>query len=144
MTGIANVMLTGFSNGSPNANFTATLYNVFGTTGARTVSLTLAGDGTVTFSGNSSSSASSNWFLPTTTGVGSSWWVQFVDNGTTLTSHSYTSGAWTKINSSLNVQWHNSSPSTEGSGSANVYFSPDGGLTVYSSGSVSWDVGYSP
>jgi hypothetical protein len=95
------------SSGTPvNAGVT---WGVETTTGS--CSLTLNTNGTVTYTGNSSGaivlppSGSDNWYFPTTTSIGNSYWVKFVNNSNLWTSGGLTNNTIYALSSSRTVGW---------------------------------------
>jgi hypothetical protein len=74
-------------------------------------SLTLNTNGTVSYTGNSSGpqalspSGSDNWYFPTTTSIGNSYWVKFVNNSNLWTSGGIISGNIYSLSSSRLLGW---------------------------------------
>lgn len=116
-----------------------TINNASAASGIRSASVNVATDGTYTFTGPGTTNG--NWYSPTTTGIGSSWWVKFTVASSTNSTNSGSIGSWTQLTSTVGVSASNSSASVEGTGSFTVQFSPDGGTTVAATGTVNWDVG---
>lgn len=130
--------------------FSAALTSTSTATGIRGANLFLNSNGTssVSRSGTGGTGALScgPWLAPTTTGIGSSFWAKFVpgtNTGTTITG-TINSPVSLAAGTSWGIQ--NSSTTVEGQGSAGVIYiySDSGGTNLVGSGTVTWDVGYTP
>jgi hypothetical protein len=140
----------GMGGGGSPINFTAGLGNTLLTTGVRSASFTLVNDGTSTVSrspgGGGGSISCGPWFSPSpTVGVGSQYWCKLV-----LGSNAGTVVSGSGVGSVISIggagwTFTSSSTTTEGTGAAtvNVYADAAGTILV-ATGSVSWDVGYTP
>jgi collagen type VII alpha len=96
--------------------------------------LALAGNGTATLNGVSST----NWFLPTTANVGASYWVNIMQTGgTSGYTFSAASGAWTNItNGGLSIGISGPAGSTYSVTGTYQVASDSGGVNVLGSGSI--------
>lgn len=141
--------IMGISQGAP-INFSAGLGNTLISTGVRSASFTLINDGTSTVgksgTGGSGSLFCGPWFSPApTAGVGSQYWCKLV-----LGSNSGTVVSGSAVNTVMTVggsgwTFTSSGATTEGTGAATVNIYADaGGTILVATGSVSWDVGYTP
>jgi hypothetical protein len=143
MTGIALALAGAVASGGViNTSFGAALSSVnYVSPGIRSASVTFNPDGTVSAVHGGSPA---NWYLPTIGGIGSGWSVRVTGTaaGTTITGMA--SGTWYSIATPQTVAYANSAANGEAIGTAAVAFSPDGGSTVISAGSITWDVGYAP
>lgn len=140
MSGIQQMLLAG--GAGVVAPFTA--WNVSGDNSPgnlATATFGLLADGTVSGLGainDNTSPGSSNWYSPTSTGVGSSYWVRYTATSGTLSSND--ASTWTQLNATRSVT------KSASSGSASCTFTIEiaadsGGATVLltSTGNV---VGY--
>jgi hypothetical protein len=108
--------------------------------GVRTVSATFATDGSTSAVGAGSSL---DWFLPVTAGIGSAWSVRVTNiDGVATTYGGATMGTWQAMSSAKSFSFSNATSGSEGTGSASVEFSPDGGTSIVAAGLITWDVGY--
>lgn len=115
------------------------------TPGIRTGQFNFNSNGTSNVSGAGAAGSVSNWFSIVQAGIGSSYWVRFTQTSNVFTTVSgLTSGTWTAIGAGVSLTLQNSGIGTEGIGDGTIELSPDGGTTIVSTGSVSWDVGYTP
>lgn len=125
----------------PNLGFASSSTNTSTSTGIRVTTLAFNSDGTVTFTGASPP----NWFIPTTTGIGSLWYVRVTNNTSANTTRGgLASGSWGVLTAGQSITFQNTATNNEGTGNATVSFSPDNGTTVYTAGLISWDVGFAP
>lgn len=126
-----------------NPAFSAALVNTSGSPGLRSASMTLAADGTASWTPGG---ALPNWALPAFAGVGSALWVRLVTSGDVQTVYSgMTPGTWYPLASNQTVTVRNSLTTVEGMGAFTLVFAADaaGSFIVASLASVvSWDVGY--
>lgn len=67
-------------------------------------SFTILTDGTVSVLGNGSSTAG-NWFTPTTTGIGSSYWVRVTKNSGANNTSGQALGTWLQLSSNRSWTW---------------------------------------
>jgi hypothetical protein len=112
------------------------------TTGFRSASFTLVNDGTIT---KVSGSGSTSWFIPTSTGVGTSVWVRMTVNSTANTTLTGSTGSWLNLSGGNTWSFQNSATNLEGTGTYTLDFATDsGGLNRVGSGTGGWDVGYTP
>ena len=132
MSGILGVIAA--ASGGINSSFAVFLTDISPVIGTRTVSVAFATDGTASAVGAGSAP---DWYLPTTTGIGSSWSVRVSLNSSSNTTASGPAlGSWQVLSSTKTYSFANSSTSLEGTGSAAVAFSPDGGSTVIAAGDI--------
>ncbi len=110
------------NNGPQNVNISGTAPVVF------------AGNGGLTLNGASLS----NWYLPTTTNIGSSYWLNITrTGGTSGVNFTAAQGAWTSItNSGLSITLSNSTGSATVTGSYQISNNV-GGTLVQSTGTIS-------
>lgn len=110
--------LYGKSAGSLN-NPAGGATNVGTTAGIRSVTMSVNSDGTTSFGGN--------WWIPTTAGIGSSWYVKFVYNNDVNSAVSAgTVNSWLPLTSSQSITVHNTGAGLEGDGTLEIYFSSTG------------------
>jgi hypothetical protein len=137
------MMLLGGAGLKANPAFAANLLNTSTVSGVRSASLTFNTDGTTSPSGGTSSA--NNWFTPTTTGIGSNFWVKAtVSSGSNYVLGGAAAGVWVQISTSRAASINNSTSTTEAVGNMLVQFSTDGGASVCNSFTVAFDVGYAP
>lgn len=142
MSGI-HMMLLGSGGGVTSGNTYSPTNVHVGVTGIYSASVTFNSDGTVTVTGTSP--AANNWYAPTSPGIGSSFSVRITTTSSLNTSIAGgVSGTWYSLAAGQGYTFSNSSSTTEGTGSATVAISPDGGATVFNIGTINWDVGYAP
>jgi hypothetical protein len=100
--------------------------------------LVLNGDGTATLNGG----ATSNWFAPTTSNIGSGFWINITQTGGSPgASFSAASGAWTNItNGGLSIGISGGSGSTNVTGTY-IIASDSGGVHQLGSGSITLNGG---
>lgn len=148
MTGFLNVLLASASGGP--ISFSASLINTLsGTTGVRSATMTLNSDGTASTSrspsGGTGTATCGPWYFPNpTTGVGSLYWCKLTINSQSNTT---ISGSVNTVISISGASWTFSSSATnvEGSGSGTItVYADSGGTSPVMTGSVSWDVGFTP
>lgn len=147
MSGVQMALL-GAKSGGP-ISFSASLVSTLsGTTGIRSAGFTLNSDGTSSTSrtsGGTGTATCGPWYFPNpTAGVGSLYWCKL-----TISSQSNTtiSGAVNTVQSVGGSSWTFSSSATnvEGTGSGTVtIYADSGGTIVVATGSVGWDVGFTP
>lgn len=91
-----------FMSGSDGINRSFTAWDVVGDNTAgnlATATFGLLSDGTVSGLGainDNTTAGSSNWFIPTITGIGSNYWVRYTATTGTLTSND--ASTWTQLN----------------------------------------------
>jgi len=108
--------------------------------GVRTVSVTFETNGATSAVGAGSSP---DWFLPITAGIGSAWSVRVTNiDGVVTTYGGAAMGAWQSLSAAKSFSFSNATSGSEGTGSASVEFSPDGGTSIVVAGLITWDVGY--
>ena len=129
-----------FNADPSNPAFSATLTNVSTATGIRTVSVSFNTDGTTSVAGRTPPA----WAASPAAGAGTGVWVMMVP---TTSSNTFYAGSamntWFEITATLTFSFRNSDTNLEGTGSANVLFSLDGGATTAATltNAVNWDVG---
>jgi hypothetical protein len=94
-------------------------------------SLAFNSDGTVTTTGNSSA-ALSNWHTPTTTGIGSSYWVQLTINSGSAPS-SGSAGAVIPLSAGQTWTWNRTTNGTTTANCTITVYSDSGGVTAVGS-----------
>lgn len=145
MSGV-QMALAGSSSGGIQA-FSVGLSNNSVATGIRSASFTLVSDGTSTRTpnGGGSAVAGPNWYAPTTASIGSSYWVKLVINSSATTTISGSATNTVMSVSGAGWTFTNTATNNEGTGSGTLSFYTDsGGTNLVATGSVSWDVGYTP
>ena len=144
MTGSAQVLIA--SGGGRAQAFVAGLGNTSLSTGIRSAGFTLVSDGTATTSASPAGGTQTctPWFIPTTTGIGSSYWCKFTTGSSTNTTITGTVGSVISI-SGASWTFANSATNQEGVGNATVaIYSDAGGVNLVATGTVNWDVGFTP
>lgn len=98
-----------------------------GVSGTITVTILASTDGTW----QADISQTGNWFLPTTVGVGTSWWIRatLVSPLNTTTGGS-AFGTWLQLNAVRSWGFTNSAPALTATGSVTFDWSPDAGATI--------------
>lgn len=147
MTGVLQVLVAAKSGGP--ISFSASLVSTLsGTTGVRSAGMTLNSDGTSSTSrtsGGTGTATCGPWYSPNpTTGVGSNYWCKLTISSQTNTT---ISGAVNTVQSVGGSSWtfSSSTANVEGSGSGTVtIYGDSGGTQVIQTGSVGWDVGFTP
>ena len=135
------------SIGIPNSAYSATVANVSVITGLRSATVQFNADGTTTNTTIFGSSAGTNWFTTTTTGVGSNYWVRLTTTSSfqTIIGGTITPGTWVSLATAKNVVFTNNNANNEGTGTMSVTFATSsGGANPVSAGNIDWDVGYQP
>lgn len=146
MTGSVQ-LLVAVSGGRP-VNFTASLVNTSLSTGTRSAGFTLVNDGTSTTSAGPAGGSQScgPWFVPSpSAGIGSSYWAKFTTGSSTNTNITGTVGSVVALSSGASWSFANSATNQEGVGNATVsIYSDAGGTNLVATGTVGWDVGFTP
>lgn len=137
----ALAVLAGTAFGTANSAWAVDLADTsISTPGTYTVWVRFNTDGTTSAAGAVSPP---DWYVPPIAGVGSTWSVRVTNIDGALTNFGGdTMGAWLSLAASKTFSFANSSTTVEGTGSASVEFSPDGGATIVVAGGITWDVGY--
>jgi hypothetical protein len=127
-------------------NMSASLLNISAATGIRSATVTFNSDGTCGASGGSSS-VSGNWFSPTTTGIGTSFWMK----RTSISGAGYNNGGDLgdglihQCTAGLTFSISNTGTNVEAVGNAGITFYTDaGGVNAVGSCAISFDVGFAP
>lgn len=139
MTGAMQVLAAAGARGTLTGS-AGGVVNTSVATGIRTGTFALVNDGTFTGTG----SGGGNWFTPTVAGIGSSWSARWVTNTSTTTTVTGTVGSFVSLSSGTSWGMSNTATNNEGTGTATISFSPDGGTTIAGTMAVSWDVGFTP
>ncbi len=107
-----------------------------------TTPIIFAGNGTVTVNGL----GSSNWYSPTTSNVGSSYWINITQTGgTSGYSFSAASGAWTNItNAGLSIGISGTGASSYNVTGTYIIASDSAGVNQLGSGTISLTGGFTP
>lgn len=146
MTG--SVQMLAAAGGGRAQGFTASLVNTSLSTGTRSAGFTLVNDGTSTTSASPAggTQSCSAWFSPApTTGAGSLYWAKFTTGSSTNTTITGTVGSVISLSAGAAWSFANSATNQEGVGNATVsIYSDSGGTNLIATGSVSWDVGFTP
>lgn len=119
-----------------------TIQNTSPVTGIRSGSFSLVNDGTLT---KINGTGSTSWFTPTTTGIGSSVWVNVALTSNTNTTVGGTTGSWVSLAASPSWNFTNTATNNEGIGTFTLSFASDSaGANIVGTGSGGWDVGFAP
>lgn len=128
------------ASGGVNTGFTGSVSNTSALTGIRSASVTLNSDGSTTVTGTGSVT---NWYLPTTASIGTSYWVRFTESGSIITWSGAATGTWLALSAGQTVTAENSSSTLEGLGSVTVEIATSAaGAGAVRIGYVSFDVGH--
>ena len=118
-------LLAGGSGAGP-VSFTATLSDT--KTGATaSATLNLQSDGTVTVLGNASAT-SGEWYKPTTSGIGASYWAKYTLNSGTAATSGPANGSVTALTSTVGWNWQQTTVGSKGA-SAKVEIFDNAGAT---------------
>lgn len=142
---------TKIASGGIVVSWSGSTTNVSVATGGRTCGFSVVTNGTTLHSQGSSAitTAGPNWYSPTTTSIGSSYWVKATFTTTTAPSGSGntttgTFGSWGQITANQTWTWSTATGQTEWAGTMTLQFSLTNGGAVVGTGSVGFDVGYTP
>lgn len=137
------MMMVAGSDGRP-MTVSGGVFNTNLAAGIRTGQFRFNSDGTSTIAGVGASGSIANWYSQTLAGVGSSYWIRYtLISSLTTTTSGMTSGTWYKLDTTPLLTINNSGVGTEATGSGTIDISGDGS-TVLTTGTVTWDVGYTP
>lgn len=106
MTAPVQVLLAAGGGAGP-VSFSVTL-NDFRNGATSSATVNLQSDGTITVLG-SSSTTSGAWFVPTTTGVGSAYWVKYTFNSGSPATSGPANGSVTALSSTVGWNWQQAS-----------------------------------
>lgn len=142
---LAQMCILGASGGTKalsSNSFASDLSNTGVATGAYSAGLTVNTDGTTA---GPYASVTSNWYTPTTAGIGAKFWAKLTTSSPVniVASGSLAGGGWTQLSSAQDVQFTNSGSSNEGTGKYTIQFATDSaGTNVTGTISGNIDVGH--
>ena len=140
MTFAARTLGSGTPSGVVNALGTLLAYDA-PVSGAAAANITFNTNGTITYVGDGSTGVT-NWYLPTTTAIGSSYWIKFTTtSGVPWTVGGLTSGTIYALSSNRQVGWVQlvGGGGKTGTASVNIY-GDSGGTILLGSGTISAQV----
>ena len=142
MSGIMMMIMAG-NGGTFTTPFSSSMVNTGTTTGTYTASMTWNSDGSMSYGAHAS--GTSTWFTPTTTGIGSLYWIRLTANGAVNTSYSgMTPGTWYSLSAGQTITVQNSGTGVEGTGSFTIAYATDSGgsnIVATLTAAITWDVG---
>lgn len=142
MSGFLGV-LAASGGGAPVSALTPMSLSSIGTIGAaRSGTINFFSDGRITSSVSApdSSSVLSNWFQPTTPGIGNSYWIKFTLSSGSAWDAGLVSGAINDLSVTRLLKWSVASGGLKVASVAVVIYSDAGGANQVASGTLSVDI----
>lgn len=121
-----------------SGTYSPNMSSVSASTGIRTVTMTVARDGTLSYTGGG---AAQNWVIPGFAAIGDSWQVRFsLSGGSNYTVSSGTTGTFQALSAAKAISLQNTGISLLGVGTLTMAFSRDG-VNIAGSNSITFEVG---
>jgi hypothetical protein len=113
-------------------NITAT----YGGAATMTDGVSIVTNGTIAGSGSLNYAGPANWYSPTTTGIGSSYWVKFTLNSGSAWAAGLVNNTIYALTASRTIQWSTTIGTTKTASVTVSIYSDSGGTTLVSSGTM--------
>lgn len=138
-----SALLGFFAAGGLRSGWSSFIRCVSASPAVRNVQLTFQPTGACSISGSVGFGGTApSWYDPVMTGVGSGWSVRYVPGTLSNTTISgMAANTWYSIGAGITFTATNTGSAVEGTGTATIQFSPDGGTTAITLGTLTWDVG---
>jgi len=126
-------------------SFSVLAFNTAASTGLRSATFRLNSDGSSQRSNGASLATTTNWYSPTTSSIGTSYWAKATittpASGGTLNGNY---GSWIQLTSGSSWSISNSSTTSEATGAIQVIIAASSGGSTLGTIDVNFDAGYTP